>query len=582
MPPSPRRPPTAAMALISSTTIHQPYHPCYLHHHHTKDPLQPSHRHPHHDITATPQLTPPPSSPTEIHLHHRRSSPSSPSRHHNHRYLTTATTPPPRLSQPQLWDTLKAKYMAEDASSKKFLVSCIIDKLSPSWKDLKYTLKHLKEELTLIELGNHLHIKESLRVQDNDKLKGNNLAGPSVANMVEHKNSSRYNDNKGKRKHHDTRADPNKKPKMTCWKCGKPGHLKWDCKAVVKLPNPNLKTFGKRGIECNFVGYAEHSKAFRFYVIEPNDSIAINSIIESNGVIFNKNRFSSVPKPSQRSLVKGTKDSGGLVVPRKVTNEDDPKTFDEAMKSQNIAFWKEKINDEIDSIMGNNTWVLTDLPPGCRPLGCKWICKRKLKVDRTIEKFKARLVIQGFKQDSKIYYFDPYALLARGPDKGIFGIKIFYEGHGEVHVIFVNTPMNTSEKLMPNNGQPVSQLEYSRVIRYLIKLDTLYPMEVDTPYQGRFMTFDKYLGVARESVRNGDEIPCSLWHCGCCFTRLEEMRIKRRDSEQWIHHILLAQDPTRGIVKELQNLHPEGINNTVADVHDQHGDTRLDVDNTSC
>nr|GEW33297.1 hypothetical protein [Tanacetum cinerariifolium] len=32
-----------------------------------------------------------------------------------------------------------------------------------------------------------------------------------------------------------------------------------------------------------------------------------------------------------------------------------------------------------------------------------------------------------------------------------------------------------------------------------------------TPYQtrGRFMTFDKYLGVARESVGNGDEIPRS-------------------------------------------------------------------------
>ncbi|GKB81915.1 zinc finger, CCHC-type containing protein [Tanacetum coccineum] len=35
--------------------------------------------------------------------------------------------------------------------------------------------------------------------------------------------------------------------------------------------------------------------------------------------------------------------------------EDDPKTFDEAMKSQDVAFWKEAINDEMDSIMGNNT-----------------------------------------------------------------------------------------------------------------------------------------------------------------------------------------------------------------------------------
>ncbi|GJZ28234.1 zinc finger, CCHC-type containing protein [Tanacetum coccineum] len=122
----------------------------------------------------------------------------------------------------------------------------------------------------------------------------------------------------------------------------------------------------------------------------------------------------------------GTEDIGGLVVPEEVTEEDEvsdqhsycfnvednPKTFDEAMKSQDVAFWKEAINDEIDSIISNNTWVLADLPPGCKPLGCKWIFKRKLKVDRTIEKFKARLVIQGFRQKSGIYYFDTYASVA--------------------------------------------------------------------------------------------------------------------------------------------------------------------------
>ncbi|GJU14478.1 hypothetical protein Tco_1142444 [Tanacetum coccineum] len=57
-------------------------------------------------------------------------------------------------------------------------VSCIIDKLPPSWKYFKHTLKHKKEELTLAELGSHLRIDESLKVQDNDKPKGNNVAGP--------------------------------------------------------------------------------------------------------------------------------------------------------------------------------------------------------------------------------------------------------------------------------------------------------------------------------------------------------------------------------------------------------------------
>ncbi|GKD15365.1 hypothetical protein Tco_1199772 [Tanacetum coccineum] len=50
----------------------------------------------------------------------------------------------------ELWDFLEAKYMTKDASSKKFL------------KDFKHTLKHQKEELTLVELGIHLCIKKSL------------------------------------------------------------------------------------------------------------------------------------------------------------------------------------------------------------------------------------------------------------------------------------------------------------------------------------------------------------------------------------------------------------------------------------
>nr|GEX46220.1 zinc finger, CCHC-type [Tanacetum cinerariifolium] len=70
-------------------------------------------------------------------------------------------------------------------------VSCIIDKFPPFCRDFKHTLKHLKEELTLVELGSHLCIEESLRVQDSNKPKGNNVVGLSVVNMMEHNNSSR-------------------------------------------------------------------------------------------------------------------------------------------------------------------------------------------------------------------------------------------------------------------------------------------------------------------------------------------------------------------------------------------------------
>nr|KAJ0208948.1 hypothetical protein LSAT_V11C400218260 [Lactuca sativa] len=91
--------------------------------------------------------------------------------------------------------------------------------------------------------------------------------------------------------------------------------------------------------------------------------------------------------------------------------EEDPKTFSEAIASRDVHFGKEATHDEIDSIMHNR--VLADLPPGCKALGCKWILKRKMKVDGTIDKYKARLVIQGFRQKEGIDFFDTYAHVAR-------------------------------------------------------------------------------------------------------------------------------------------------------------------------
>ncbi|GJX40240.1 zinc finger, CCHC-type containing protein [Tanacetum coccineum] len=69
---------------------------------------------------------------------------------------------------------------------------------------------------------------------------------------------------------------------------------------------------GERGIKCIFIGYAKHSKAFRFYVIEPNESVLINSIIKSMNAIFDENIFSSVPRRSLR-IPNGTEDIGGSV-----------------------------------------------------------------------------------------------------------------------------------------------------------------------------------------------------------------------------------------------------------------------------
>ncbi|GJU60053.1 zinc finger, CCHC-type containing protein [Tanacetum coccineum] len=204
---------------------------------------------------------------------------------------------------------------------------------------------------------------------------------------------------------------PNKRSKTTpyeLWYKKRPNlsYLRvWGCRAVVRLPDPKRKTLGEKGIDCIFVGYAEHSKAYRFYVIEPNDCVSINSIIKSRDAIFDENRFSSIPKPkdiipnleeSQRNdhsddvpsettkprrgkrarkaksygsdfqlyLVEGSRDQVGSQYAYCYSIKEDPRTYNEAMQSRDAAFWKEAIDDEISYIMENNTWVLFDLPYG--------------------------------------------------------------------------------------------------------------------------------------------------------------------------------------------------------------------------
>ena len=78
--------------------------------------------------------------------------------------------------------------------------------------------------------------------------------------------------------------------------------------------------------------------------------------------------------------------------------ERDPESYAEAMASHDAPFWREAIDDEMHSIMSNNTWILSDLPPGCKSIDCRWIFRKKLKSDGTLDKYKDHLVAKGFIQ----------------------------------------------------------------------------------------------------------------------------------------------------------------------------------------
>jgi hypothetical protein len=63
--------------------------------------------------------------------------------------------------------------------------------------------------------------------------------------------------------------------------------------------------------------------------------------------------------------------------------------------------------------MSNGNWEVVKRPYGCKPVGCKWVFKKKLRPDVTIEKYKARLIANGYTQKEGEDFFDTYSPMAR-------------------------------------------------------------------------------------------------------------------------------------------------------------------------
>ena len=73
------------------------------------------------------------------------------------------------------------------------------------------------------------------------------------------------------------------------------------------------------------------------------------------------------------------------------------------------------MTEELDALSRNRTWDLVDLPPKKSVVGCKWVFKIKTRSDRSIKRYKARLVSKGFTQEYDIDYeetFTPVACLS--------------------------------------------------------------------------------------------------------------------------------------------------------------------------
>lgn len=241
------------------------------------------------------------------------------------------------------------------------------------------------------------------------------------------------------------------------------------CLAKVAIPDPKRIKIGPRTVDCIFLGYAVNSSAYRFLVHKSeNPNVHVNTVIESRNAIFFEDIFPCKDK-QERSSKKRTFDDDNCgheesnqqsvqkelkVYTRRSKKlkmseflesdlitcllENEPQNYREAMSSPEAPLWKEAINAEVESILQNHTWELVDLPPGNKPLGYKWIFKKKMKADGSIDKYKARLVAKGYKQKEGLDYFDTYSPVTRiSSIRTLIAIAAIY--NLEIHQMDVKT-----------------------------------------------------------------------------------------------------------------------------------------------
>jgi hypothetical protein len=91
----------------------------------------------------------------------------------------------------------------------------------------------------------------------------------------------------------------------------------------------------------------------------------------------------------------------------------EPKTLAEALKRPDADKWVAAALAEIEAHLQNGTWELAQLPPGRRAIGSRWVFKIKRLPDGSIDKYKGRIVAQGYSQVQGIHYNEIFASTAR-------------------------------------------------------------------------------------------------------------------------------------------------------------------------
>jgi hypothetical protein len=93
--------------------------------------------------------------------------------------------------------------------------------------------------------------------------------------------------------------------------------------------------------------------------------------------------------------------------------DNDPIIVRDAFDSECIKLWKKTMVENMDALDKNKAHDIVELPTRTKPIGRKWVFKKKLSVEGKVEKYKVFLVEKGYSQVKGIDFGENFSLVAK-------------------------------------------------------------------------------------------------------------------------------------------------------------------------